>query len=108
MSQRRAWVRAALGLARAPPEHDRHASIPPAVESLAYSGHPGGAAARDPVHREWVERQASRAPAPRALATSAARTRDAAAAWKPRAPPLAAAAAGTRCARRRTIAADGR
>lgn len=44
-----------MGLADAPSEHERHAWIPPAVESLAYSGHPGRSAVRDRLASWWVE-----------------------------------------------------
>jgi hypothetical protein len=52
--QRRARVWDSLGVVPAPGERERHAWIPQAVESLAYSGHPGRCAFRDRLQRAGV------------------------------------------------------
>jgi hypothetical protein len=52
--QRRARVWDTLGVVPAPSERERHAWIPQAVESLAYSGHPGRSAFRDRLQRAGV------------------------------------------------------
>lgn len=49
--QRRARVWDILGIVPAPGERERHAWIPQAVESLAYSGHPRRCAFRDRLQR---------------------------------------------------------